>query len=135
MFEHSPLADDVSHTFGTNDYVTDQVYDSFGVWRALNVPSSLRIYLRAKVKPVSFLSTMRTLPKAPLPTTLSSRKWLRLTIWMNTGQLGGLMWSKVVALANGTYLPKRFPPRCRRRERAAGGASKGEDLGFTDLRR
>lgn len=37
------------------------------------------MYLRAKVKPVSFRSTMRTLPKAPLPTTRSSRKWSRLT--------------------------------------------------------
>ena len=39
-----------------------------------NEPSSLRIYFRAKVRPVSFLSTMRTFPKAPLPTTRSKRK-------------------------------------------------------------
>jgi hypothetical protein len=37
------------------------------------------MYLRAKVKPVSFRSTMRTLPKAPFPTTRSNRKWLRFT--------------------------------------------------------
>lgn len=45
----------------------------------LNIPSSLRIYLSANVRPVSFLSTIRTLPKAPLPTTRRRRKWLRLT--------------------------------------------------------
>ena len=39
-----------------------------------DVPSSLRIYFRAKVKPVSFRSTMRTFPNAPFPTTRSRRK-------------------------------------------------------------
>ena len=43
------------------------------------MPSSLRMYLSAKVKPVSLRSTMRTLPNAPLPTTRRSLKWLRLT--------------------------------------------------------
>ena len=38
------------------------------------------MYLRAKVKPVSFRSTMRTFPNAPFPTTRRSRKWLRLTV-------------------------------------------------------
>lgn len=37
------------------------------------------MYFNANVKPVSLRSTMRTLPKAPLPTTRSRRKWLRLT--------------------------------------------------------
>lgn len=32
------------------------------------------------MRPVSLRSTMRTLPKAPLPTTRSSRKWLRFTV-------------------------------------------------------
>lgn len=45
-----------------------------------HIPSSLRIYFNAKVKPVSFFSTIRTLPKAPLPTTRSSRNWFKFTI-------------------------------------------------------
>lgn len=44
-----------------------------------NPPSSFLMYLSAKVRPVSLRSTMRTLPKAPLPTTRSRRKWLRFT--------------------------------------------------------
>jgi hypothetical protein len=44
-----------------------------------DLPSSFLMYFSANVKPVSFLSTIRTLPKAPFPTTLSNRKWLRLT--------------------------------------------------------
>jgi hypothetical protein len=32
------------------------------------------MYLRAKVSPESLRSTIRTLPKAPLPTTRKSRK-------------------------------------------------------------
>lgn len=44
-------------------------------------PSSFLMYLSAKVRPVSLRSTMRTLPKAPLPTTRSSRKWFRFTVW------------------------------------------------------
>lgn len=36
-------------------------------------PSSFRMYLRANVNPVSFFSTIRTLPKAPFPTTRNSR--------------------------------------------------------------
>ena len=46
-------------------------------------PSSLRIYFRAKVRPVSLRSTILTFPKAPFPTTRSSRKWLRLTAQRN----------------------------------------------------
>ena len=42
--------------------------------RGKDQPSSLRIYFRAKVRPVSFLSTMRTFPNAPLPTTRRRRK-------------------------------------------------------------
>jgi hypothetical protein len=53
---------------------------SKGLNRGLNQPSSLRMYFSANVNPVSFLSTMRTLPNAPLPTTRSKRKWLRFTI-------------------------------------------------------
>ena len=45
-----------------------------------SVPSSFLMYFRANDRLVSFLSTIRTLPKAPRPTTLSSLKWLRLTI-------------------------------------------------------
>ena len=41
--------------------------------------SSFRMYLSANVRPVSFRSTIRTFPNAPLPTTRSKRKWLRLT--------------------------------------------------------
>jgi hypothetical protein len=37
------------------------------------------MYFNANERPVSFLSTMRTLPKAPRPTTRKRRKWLRLT--------------------------------------------------------
>lgn len=47
--------------------------------RCESVPSSLRMYLRAKDRPVSLRSTMRTLPKAPRPTTRRRRKWLRFT--------------------------------------------------------
>lgn len=38
------------------------------------IPASFLMYLRANVKLVSFLSTMRTFPNAPFPTTRSSRK-------------------------------------------------------------
>jgi hypothetical protein len=41
--------------------------------------SSFRMYFNANVRPVSFRSTIRTFPNAPLPTTRSKRKWLRLT--------------------------------------------------------
>lgn len=41
--------------------------------------SSFRMYFSANVRPVSFRSTIRTFPNAPLPTTRSKRKWLRLT--------------------------------------------------------
>ena len=37
------------------------------------------MYFRANVNPVSFRSTIRTFPNAPLPTTRSNRKWLRFT--------------------------------------------------------
>lgn len=42
--------------------------------------SSFRMYFKAKVKPVSFRSTIRTFPKAPFPTTRRSRKWFKFTI-------------------------------------------------------
>ncbi len=38
------------------------------------IPSSLRMYFSANDKLVSLRSTMRTLPKAPRPTTLNRRK-------------------------------------------------------------
>lgn len=44
------------------------------IGHSAHAPSSFRIYLSAKVRPVSLRSTMRTLPKAPLPTTLSNLK-------------------------------------------------------------
>lgn len=44
-----------------------------------HLPSSFRIYLRANDRLVSFRSTIRTLPKAPRPTTRRRRKWLRFT--------------------------------------------------------
>lgn len=37
------------------------------------------MYFNANDRLVSFLSTMRTLPKAPRPTTRNRRKWLRFT--------------------------------------------------------
>lgn len=43
------------------------------------VPSSLRMYLSANDSPVSLRSTIRTLPKAPRPTTRRRRKWFKLT--------------------------------------------------------
>lgn len=46
------------------------------------------MYLSANVRLVSLRSTMRTLPKAPRPTTRSRRKWLRLAISKLLGQLG-----------------------------------------------
>lgn len=42
-------------------------------------PSSFRMYFRANVRPVSFFSTMRTFPKAPLPTTRRRRNWFKFT--------------------------------------------------------
>lgn len=44
-----------------------------------NAPSSFRMYFSANDRPVSFLSTIRTFPKAPRPTTRRRRKWFRLT--------------------------------------------------------
>ena len=83
------------------------------------IPSSLRIYFNAKVKPVSFFSTIRTLPKAPLPTTRSSRNWFKFTIpesvkYIFAACLGGSapaatagVWS-AQARSGSTY------PHCRR---------------------
>lgn len=48
-------------------------------YAARPVPSSFRIYFNANDRPVSFLSTIRTFPKAPLPTTRSRRKWFKFT--------------------------------------------------------
>lgn len=99
VLEHPALSYDVPHTFGSYDYYhgpdismekhCTKVVHRIWVGRRVEaggavrrcVPSSFRMYFRAKDKLVSFLSTMRTLPKAPRPTTRSRRKWLRLTKW------------------------------------------------------
>lgn len=92
MLEHASLADDVAYTFGPYNCDTASASSSApgrgaerrrggAQGRREHSLSSLRMYLRAKVRPVSLRSTMRTLPKAPLPTTRSRRKWLRLTGW------------------------------------------------------
>lgn len=94
MFEHATFSYDISNTFGAYDcrregmltceYSSIMYHDgnSGQGWLSLprvDVPSSLRIYFSAKDKFVSFLSTIRTLPKAPRPTTRNNRKWLRFT--------------------------------------------------------
>lgn len=64
-------------------------YISWGKMDRINlrfVPSSFRMYLSAKVNPVSFFSTIRTFPKAPFPTTRSNRNWFRLTVAPPCGQ-------------------------------------------------
>lgn len=82
MLEHSSFANDVSDTLGAND-CNDRMSDgkdpemmkTEACWKVEDYsPSSFRMYFRANDKPVSFLSTIRTLPKAPRPTTRSKRK-------------------------------------------------------------
>ena len=80
MFQHPSLPNDVAHALGThNCKIVSDYGNTFRGIVIMCVLSSFRMYLRAKVKPVSFRSTIRTLPKAPLPTTRRRRKWLRLT--------------------------------------------------------
>lgn len=59
----------------------------FATLQCLSLPSSFRIYLRANVRLVSLRSTIRTLPKAPRPTTRNSRKWFRFTVAIFNSQL------------------------------------------------
>lgn len=80
MLEHLPFPDNVSDVFLSDDCGGEVSALSRGVRARYDLLSSLRIYLRAKVKAVSLRSTMRTLPKAPLPTTRKSLKWLSLTV-------------------------------------------------------
>ena len=81
MFQHPSLANNISHTLRPNNYYSVRLISTEAMGHsALSLPSSFRIYFKANVNPVSFRSTIRTFPKAPFPTTLSSRKWLRLTI-------------------------------------------------------
>lgn len=101
MFQHSPLTDDVSDAFRL-DNCWDVSRAVSAVCRcsctpilmcsehhesSFDGPSSLRMYFSANAKFVSLRSTMRTLPKAPRPTTRSKRKWLRLAVMFRSGQL------------------------------------------------
>src|SRR5271170_3609791 len=79
MLEHSTFSNNVADAFRANDCHACQGMKASWTW-AECVPSSLRMYFSAKVNPESLRSTMRTLPKAPLPTTRSRRKWLRHTV-------------------------------------------------------
>lgn len=79
MFHHPPFPQYVSHTLWPNNFGRLSVNHFFHIDRSCDILSSLRMYFNAKVSCVSFLSTIRTLPKAPLPTTRSNLKWLRLT--------------------------------------------------------
>lgn len=102
VLQHAPLPDDITDTFRSHDYGTALAAkyrpsvesattscngEMGGKGPPLTgrgnpgngVPSSFRIYFSANVRPVSFLSTILTLPKAPLPTTRRRRKWFRLT--------------------------------------------------------
>lgn len=78
MFEHTTFSDDIPHTFGPYNWSREQdvsrLYDLARVFRSRGIPSSFLIYFKANDKPVSFLSTMRTLPNAPRPTTRKRRK-------------------------------------------------------------
>lgn len=74
VLEHPPLPDDIPHALRPHHYVPCKLHVEIKPFSAQCPPSSLRMYFKAKVKPVSFLSTMRTLPKAPLPTTRKSLK-------------------------------------------------------------
>ncbi len=121
MLEHSPFSDDVSHTFGsdhcqrgkrgntgeqdgTNDCRMSWIpHHGFGGY---DIPSSFRMYFNAKDSPVSFLSTIRTFPNAPRPTTRKRRKWLRFT---------------AKETRRGQLLPLGF----RRRQRPRTGADQG----------
>ena len=86
VFEHAPLANDVADAFRAYDCDTTSARGVLGGCTGHgDEPSSLRMYLSAKVRPVSLRSTMRTLPNAPLPTTRSSRKWLRFTDGVSLG--------------------------------------------------
>lgn len=99
VFQHPPFTNNVSDTLGSNNWPgvetsrisiinileTDLVplgknRRTKRAYQGSYSPSSFRIYLRANVRPESFLSTMRTFPNAPFPTTRRRRKWLRLTI-------------------------------------------------------
>lgn len=84
MLEHATLADNISYTLGTNDCTRTDIStvarpNSGGSNLEWGAPSSLRMYLSANERPVSLRSTIRTLPKAPRPTTRSRRKWFKLT--------------------------------------------------------
>jgi hypothetical protein len=80
VLEHAPLSNDVANTLGAYHCCTTSASVPASMQsHIVHTPSSFRMYLSAKVRPVSFRSTMRTLPNAPLPTTRSSRKWLRFT--------------------------------------------------------
>lgn len=79
-----------------------------------NSLSSFRMYFKANVRPVSFLSTMRTFPKAPFPTTLSNRKWLRFTVWVVSCCRYAMGWRKQlqrvyiiqhISMAGGKHIP------------------------------
>jgi len=91
MFKHSTFSYDVPYAFRSDNCGEQSLSASFRrqiapgsaksnwcpKWRA--VPSSFRMYFNANDRPVSFLSTMRTFPNAPRPTTRRRRKWLRFT--------------------------------------------------------
>lgn len=121
MLEHSPFSDDVSHAFGSDDCQRGKGEDA-GEQDGTNecgmswmphegsgrydIPSSFRMYFNAKDSPVSFLSTIRTFPNAPRPTTRKRRKWFRFTAHRDGG---------------GQLSPLDF----RRRQRAKTGADQG----------
>lgn len=100
VFEHSALPNDIADALGSYDcdcerHVSRRRFCLHDVgaagtedWEGYkgmtvkarcsttpdDIPSSLRIYLRAKARLVSLRSTMRTFPKAPRPTTRRRRK-------------------------------------------------------------
>lgn len=84
MFEHATLSDDVPYALGSDDWSEKRISIVMSDWWSTQwlvcAPSSLRMYLSANERPVSFRSTIRTLPNAPRPTTRSNRKWFRFTI-------------------------------------------------------
>jgi hypothetical protein len=83
MLQHSPFAYDIANTLRPHDWSTRVsfllLFQVMGGSPSNNPPSSFLMYFRANDRPVSFLSTIRTLPKAPRPTTLRRRKWFRFT--------------------------------------------------------
>lgn len=97
MLEHATLSNDIPYTFGSDDWDGEGYQVSIvtkeprsGSDSRNGAPSSLRMYLSANERPVSFRSTIRTLPNAPRPTTRSSRKWFKFTVVPNqTRQLNG----------------------------------------------